>query len=768
MKKQIFTLVLLCMSISLLSQQVARDRVVMEIGTGTWCGYCPGAAMGADDMVANGHDVAVIEYHNGDAFATTISQARLNYYGISSFPTAKFDGVLEKSGGSSTSSMYSSYLPLYNQRIVIPCDFTAQIFGNNTSGSNYHLDLLLEEVNTYSGSDLVLQVAMTESEIACTWQGQSELNFVCRDMYPDDGGTALDFSTASQQVISFDITIDPTWATQHCELVIFVQDNTTKEVLQGSMVELDNLIPLAASAAFTSNTVVTCEGSTVDYTDNSLGMITSWNWTFEGGTPATSTDENPTVSYANEGVYDVILVVDDGSTTSTLDNTDYLTVEAIPLQADMPTGSENPCQNGSAQYTTNPVTYADEYEWKVQPTDAGTMSGTGTTGTLNLSQTFVGDITISVKAINDCGDGAWSTTFAANVKPTPIIFNLSDGGGYCEGEPGIELSLDNSEAGVDYELYLDDVTTGNVMAGTGSSINFGFQTDEGIYTAYGYTTYCDMQMAGNSWVHPLALPGTASTPTGPTADCNNMDSTLYETSGASSASTYAWTLEPAEAGLINGVGKEAWIDWKNDFSGQVNITVQGSNDCGTGNVSSALEVTVNATPTPEISGEQLVCENWEGIVYKTDNTSDHIYTWEIDGGTIASGAGTNEVSVDWGTAGQAWLKVTEESAEGCIQATENYLVTIDDCMGINELNQANTKVYPNPANDQLFIELASAISTDLNIKIMDLMGKVVAQYNKTANNGVININISQLNNGVYAIEISGAETGKITQKLVKN
>ncbi len=44
-----------------MTQTVPREMVIMEVGTGTWCTYCPGAAMGADDLLANGCRVAVME-----------------------------------------------------------------------------------------------------------------------------------------------------------------------------------------------------------------------------------------------------------------------------------------------------------------------------------------------------------------------------------------------------------------------------------------------------------------------------------------------------------------------------------------------------------------------------------------------------------------------------------------------------------------------------------------------------------------------------------
>jgi PKD repeat protein len=70
-----------------------------------------------------------------------------------------------------------------------------------------------------------------------------------------------------------------------------------------------------------------CEGETVDFYDMSTGGAISWEWTFEGGDPATSTDQNPTVSYTSAGVYDVTLTVSDGTEYVTLTVMNYITVD---------------------------------------------------------------------------------------------------------------------------------------------------------------------------------------------------------------------------------------------------------------------------------------------------------------------------------------------------------------------------------------------------------------------------------------------------------
>lgn len=51
------------------------------------------------------------------------------------------------------------------------------------------------------------------------------------------------------------------------------------------------------------------KGGSIAYEDQSRGKPTSWSWTFEGGQPSQSTDQNPTVTYPEEGVYGMTLDV---------------------------------------------------------------------------------------------------------------------------------------------------------------------------------------------------------------------------------------------------------------------------------------------------------------------------------------------------------------------------------------------------------------------------------------------------------------------------
>ncbi|HMU70866.1 MAG TPA: PKD domain-containing protein, partial [Chitinophagales bacterium] len=68
-----------------------------------------------------------------------------------------------------------------------------------------------------------------------------------------------------------------------------------------------------------------CGPLTVVFDDMSVGA-TSWSWTFPGGTPATSTLQNPTVVYATPGTYDVTLVASNIVGESESTTTGYVTV----------------------------------------------------------------------------------------------------------------------------------------------------------------------------------------------------------------------------------------------------------------------------------------------------------------------------------------------------------------------------------------------------------------------------------------------------------
>ncbi len=80
-------------------------------------------------------------------------------------------------------------------------------------------------------------------------------------------------------------------------------------------------------AGFSSTSTFLYAGSLMSFENTSLGDAQNFEWTFQGGQPETSTDENPVIRYPGAGVFDVQLIVWNEEERDTLKIEDYLTVE---------------------------------------------------------------------------------------------------------------------------------------------------------------------------------------------------------------------------------------------------------------------------------------------------------------------------------------------------------------------------------------------------------------------------------------------------------
>ncbi|MFN2336393.1 MAG: M4 family metallopeptidase, partial [Bacteroidales bacterium] len=72
----------------------------------------------------------------------------------------------------------------------------------------------------------------------------------------------------------------------------------------------------------------------VKFFDLSVNQPTSWAWTFEGGTPASSTAQNPVISYNNAGTFRVSLVATNIQGSNTITKNGYITISSASAVED--------------------------------------------------------------------------------------------------------------------------------------------------------------------------------------------------------------------------------------------------------------------------------------------------------------------------------------------------------------------------------------------------------------------------------------------------
>jgi PKD repeat protein len=97
----------------------------------------------------------------------------------------------------------------------------------------------------------------------------------------------------------------------------------------GTLTKTDYLTvidPTKVEADFSCNYTATYAGGNITFSDQSVGSAESWTWTFEGGTPANSTQQNPVVTYNTPGRYKVSLQAYNAVNSSPKEIDDYILV----------------------------------------------------------------------------------------------------------------------------------------------------------------------------------------------------------------------------------------------------------------------------------------------------------------------------------------------------------------------------------------------------------------------------------------------------------
>jgi PKD repeat protein len=143
-------------------------------------------------------------------------------------------------------------------------------------------------------------------------------------MVPNQNGTPLSFANGDVETVTLNFNLDPSWPLADVEFVAGIQAEN-KEFLQGIKRAAIDL-----NVDFTANTTQVGANGTVSFTNNTtggyIGTPETYEWSFPGGTPATSTLQNPTVTYTECGTHDVTLTVNRGGQVKTVTRQAYIQV----------------------------------------------------------------------------------------------------------------------------------------------------------------------------------------------------------------------------------------------------------------------------------------------------------------------------------------------------------------------------------------------------------------------------------------------------------
>ncbi|MFZ1516502.1 MAG: PKD domain-containing protein [Saprospiraceae bacterium] len=149
-------------------------------------------------------------------------------------------------------------------------------------------------------------------------------------------------------------------------------------------------ISTTLNSRFSIDNAKGCVPFEVQFKNNSTGA-TSYEWSFPGGNPSTSTDPNPKVTYDKVGTYDVTLVAINGTDKSTLSQTSFINVGAAPV------AEYQSVVSGYAVSFTNASKNGGTYLWNFGDMETSTEE--------NPTHTYKaeGEYEVTMTMTNDCG-----------------------------------------------------------------------------------------------------------------------------------------------------------------------------------------------------------------------------------------------------------------------------------------------------------------------------------------------------------------------------
>ncbi len=151
---------------------------------------------------------------------------------------------------------------------------------------------------------------------------------------------------------------------------------------------------------FNSENTYLHSGEPTAFTDESTGDPTEWSWTFEGGTPETSTEQNPTgIQYDAQGAFDVKLVAVNEYGSDTLIKEDFITVDGpfAEFEADV----TNILEGESVNFTDMSINNPSSWTWRFFGGNPSIHSGETPP---QITYSVAGDYNVKLTVTNELGN----------------------------------------------------------------------------------------------------------------------------------------------------------------------------------------------------------------------------------------------------------------------------------------------------------------------------------------------------------------------------
>jgi PKD repeat protein len=410
------------------------------------------------------------------------------------------------------------------------------------------------------------------------------------------------------------------------------------------------------TADFSSSNTTICAGSTVTFNDISTGNPTSWSWSFPGGTPSSSSQQHPVITYNTAGTYNVSLTATNanGNTSKTVNN--MVTVRAKP---NVVATAVNTLCSGDVNGLVNLSVSSGQSPYSFIWSNGATSQ--------NISNLPAGAYTVTVTDANTCTTTATATVNEpAALNVTSNVINSS-----CTTPTGsIALTVTGGTGGYAY-LWNTNATTqnlNNIAAGT-----------------YSVTVRDANNCETVKSIVVNSVNGPAVTPTIVNVKCfnGNDGSISLSVSGGNQPYTYQWSVSGTASSISNL------------SQGTYSYTVTDAQNC------KVIQTQIITQPTELITYTTAIdtkCgqSNGSANVVAVGGTTPYTYTWSS---SSTSSTITNIASGQY--------HVTVRDANNC-ESIKTLNIAASAALNVNVTG--NNPTCDNPANGAVFTNVSQGTS----------------------------------------------------------
>ncbi len=402
------------------------------------------------------------------------------------------------------------------------------------------------------------------------------------------------------------------------------------------------LAAVSPIANFTADVTTVCEGGSVQFTGNSSESPTSWSWSFTGGTPATSTDQNPAVTYASAGTYAVSLTVTNSAGTDTKTEVGYITVNANP---------------GLSASNDGPYCLGDNINLSATGSGGNTWAWTGPDGYTSTSEDpIISNATLLM-------DGAYTVTYT---NTTTSCFAQASTTVVVNDDPDITATNNTPIcAGEDITLNATSSVGGLNYAWTGPN---GFSSSSEDPTITGASTLYDGTY--NLQVTDPATGCSNSTSTyafvnaNPTVSASNTGDycegeTISLSATGSGGTSYAWT---GPDGFTSSLEDPTIASATTAMDGTYTVVLTNTSSGCTATASTT--VAVNPNPDITVSNDGPVCDGGNLNLSANSSMGGCTYAWTGPDGFSSIQEDPALTSVSTAAAGSYQVVITDPGT-GC-------------------------------------------------------------------------------------------------------